>query len=148
MWNPDGAQLVLWLHVVAACVWIGGQFTIALLVPMLRSQPVLLSAAARRYQWLAWGAFAVLVITGVANIHNAGISFAHISSTTAGRTLEFKLLFVLISGAAAAVHAFIQAPRTSAQGGRGSPMLSALLGVASLGAALIAALYGVVIAEH
>jgi putative copper export protein len=148
IWAPNGAQLILWLHVLAACVWIGGQLTIALLVPMLRGQPALLAAAARRYQLAAWFAFAVLVITGIANVHNAGISWTDLDSTAAGRTLEVKLLFVLLSGAAAAVHAFVVAPRAAASRGRVAPALSAILGTASLLAATVAALYGVVIAEH
>lgn len=148
MWGPSGSQIVLWLHILAACIWIGGQVTVAVVVATLRTEPALLSTVARRYQWVAWPAFAVLVVTGIANVHNAGISWAHLSSTTAGRTLEVKLLFVLISGAAAAVHAFVVAPRASRSPERSSPALSAVLGVVSLLAAVIAALYGVVIAEH
>lgn len=148
IWAPTGAQLVLWLHVLAACVWIGGQLTIALLIPMLRSQPALLSAAARRYQVAAWAAFAVLVITGIANVRNAGISWTQLDATAAGRTLEVKLLFVLLSGAAAAVHAFVVAPRAASSRGGRTSALSAILGAASLLAAMAAALYGVVIAEH
>ena len=148
MWTPGPAQIVLWLHILAACVWIGGQITIALLVPILRVQPALLATATRRYQWAAWSAFGVLGITGILNVHNAGISWSHLNQTTAGRTLEIKLLFVLISGAAAAVHAFLLAPRASPSRGRAARLLSALSGGASLLAAILAALYGVVIAEH
>jgi hypothetical protein len=64
MWLPTGVQIVLWLHILAACVWIGGQITVAVLIPMLRGQPDLVTAAARRYETVAWFAFAVLVTTG------------------------------------------------------------------------------------
>jgi putative copper export protein len=143
---PHGAALVLWMHVIAACVWIGGQVTIGMLVPMLRGQPALL-AAARRFQWVLWAAFLVLVVTGIANVHNAGISWSHLNSNPIGRTLSIKLGFVFLSGLAAAVHAFVVAPRVA----RGStPALrawSGILGAVSLLAAVVAALYGVIIAE-
>lgn len=144
MWTPTGAQIVLWLHVLAACVWIGGQVTIALLLPVLRPAPELLRTAGRRYQIVAWSAFALLILTGLANIHNAHISTAHLTATAEGRTLTVKLLFVLLSGLAAAVHAV--GPRLS---GRPFPSrVSATLGIVSLLSAVVAALYGVTIAEH
>lgn len=148
MWNPDGAEIVLWIHVLGACVWIGGQITVAALIPMLRDQPLLMRAAASRYQWIAWAGFAVLIITGVINTHNAGISWSHLNATGAGKTLEIKLLFVVLSGLAAAIHAFVVAPRASASRTGSNAALSAILGTASLLFAALAALYGVVIAEH
>lgn len=148
MWNPSWEQINLWLHVISACIWIGGQITIGILVPLLRGQPALLAAAARRYQVIAWLAFAVLVVTGLVNVHNAGIAWTRLNATTAGRTLELKLAFVALSGAAAAVHAFVVAPRASTLHGRSASVLSATLGTVSLLAAMAAALYGVVIAEH
>lgn len=148
MWNPNSAEIVLWLHVLGACVWIGGQVTIAALIPMLRGQPLLMRAAAARYQWIAWSGFVLLIITGIVNARNAGISWAHLNASPAGRTLEIKLLFVLLSGVAAAVHAFIVAPRASSSRTRSNAALSAILGTASLLFAAVAALYGVVIAQH
>lgn len=142
-----GAELILWIHILAACVWVGGQITIAALIPMLRAQPALLAAAARRYQWLAWIAFALLILTGLANVHNAGIPWNHLTVSPRGRTLLVKLLFVALSGLAAAIHAFIVAPRAAGHSTAPSRALSALLGAVSLLAAIIAALYGVVIAE-
>ena len=57
------------LHVLAATIWVGGQITVAALVPALRA----ISAeapriAARRFNPVAWGAFAVLVLTGGWNV--------------------------------------------------------------------------------
>ena len=141
-----GAELILWLHVLAACVWIGGQATLALLTPTLRADRTLLRAAAHRFQLAAWIAFAVLVITGVANMHNAGITASSLGSSPTGRTLGIKLLFVLLSGAAAAIHALVVAP--SASGSRRARALSGLLGTASLLTAALAALFGVVIAQQ
>jgi len=131
--------------VLAACVWIGGQATVAALIPLLRGQSGLAAMAGRRYQAVAWPAFAVLIGTGIANAASAHIGWGDLGSTAVGRTLVTKLGFVALSGLAAAVHAFLQAPRAG-QGGQPSAATSAVLGSVSLLAAVVAALYGVVIA--
>lgn len=145
--TPTGANLVLWLHILAAAVWIGGQLLLAMLVPVLRGEPLLVSAAARRFNLVGWIAFAVLIVTGIANIHNAGIATSNLLGTQKGRTLMLKLVFVAISGLAAAIHAYVVAPRATRQRTRGTRALSGVLGGTSFLAAVLAALYGVVIAE-
>jgi putative copper export protein len=146
--TPDSAQIVLWLHILAATVWIGGQITIAALLPLLRGRPELLAAGARRFQWIAWIAFGVLVLTGIWNVHNAGITLHDTSADAVGRTLVLKLGLVALSGMAAALHALVVAPRVATSTGRAPRLASAGLGALSLLAALLAALYGVVIAEQ
>jgi putative copper export protein len=146
--SPDGAQVVLWLHIVAATVWIGGQITIAALLPLLRGQPELLERGARRFQRIAWIAFGLLVVTGIWNIHNAGITLHEMQADARGRTLVLKLGFVASSGAAAAAHALVVAPRAARTSSGGLRASSATLGSVSLLAAVLAALYGVVIAEQ
>ena len=50
----------LFLHVLAATIWVGGQLTLAALVPVLRHLGTdVPRAAARRYNQAAWPAFAV-----------------------------------------------------------------------------------------
>ena len=59
----------LFLHVLAATIWVGGQITLAVLVPVLRRLGAEIPrAAARRFNQVAWPAFGVLVITGIWNI--------------------------------------------------------------------------------
>ena len=54
---------------LAAAVWIGGQVTLTALVPVLRRLGAQVPrAAARRFNQIAWPAFAILVITGIGNI--------------------------------------------------------------------------------
>ena len=149
MLHISGPQWVLWVHVVAACIWIGGQITVAAVVPLLRrvgagdaQGPGMASAVGRRFQMIAWPAFAALAVTGVINVGNAGLQWSHLLDSDAGRTLAIKLGLVALSGAAAALHAFVQAPR-----GR-SAIWSASLGSLSLLAAVTAALYGVAIAQQ
>lgn len=137
----SSADVVLWLHVLAACVWIGGQATVAVLIPLLRGQPELVAEAGKRFGFVAWSAFAVLVVTGLVNMHNVGLTFGNLTETATGRTLEVKLLLVLISGLAAATHSLVAARRTA------SVPLSASLGALSLLSAVYAALFGVAIVQ-
>ncbi|MGI5200835.1 hypothetical protein ACQEU6_04435 [Spirillospora sp. CA-108201] len=92
------ADVRIFLHVLAATIWVGGQITLGALVPALRGHEGVTKAAARRFNTIAWPAFAVLVLTGVWNIVADDLGGA------AQRTLEVKLFFVLLSGAAAFLH--------------------------------------------
>jgi putative copper export protein len=59
----------LFLHVLAATVWAGGQLTLAALVPVLRRVGAEIpKAVARRFNQVAWPAFAILIATGVWNV--------------------------------------------------------------------------------
>ncbi len=91
----------LFLHVLAATVWVGGQLTLAALVPVLRRQgPDAPRVAARRFNLVAWPAYGVLVLTGIWNIAAAG------PMTPAYRTtLVVKLVVVALSGISAVLHA-------------------------------------------
>ena len=98
----------LFLHVLAATIWVGGQITLAALVPVLRRLGAEIPrAAARRFNQVAWPAFAVLVITGIWNIA-AVHAQVHGSYET---TLVVKLIVVVISGVTAALHARARNPR-------------------------------------
>jgi putative copper export protein len=138
--------VALWLHIVAACIWIGGQVTVAAIIPMLRDQRDLARRVGRRYQAIAWPAFAVLIVTGLLNVANAGLRWSLLFDSPAGRTLVIKLAFVALSGVAAGVHVVVQAPRRR-HAGSSAVGWSAVLGSISLVAALLAALYGVAIAR-
>ena len=91
----------LFLHVLAATVWVGGQLTLAGLVPGLRSiSPDAPRTVARRFNRIAWPAFAVLVATGIWNI-----LAVHATLTGAyGVTLMVKLTVVALSGVSAFLH--------------------------------------------
>jgi putative copper export protein len=94
------ATVRLFLHVLAATVWVGGQLTLAALVPVLRRQgPDVPRAAARRFNLVAWPAYGVLIITGAWNI-------AAVSPMTAAyrATLIAKLAVVAASGITALLH--------------------------------------------
>ena len=101
MLSVNAATVRLFLHVLAATVWVGGQITLAGLVPGLRAAaPEAPRLAARRFNLLAWPAFAVLVATGVWNLAEVGKG----RSTAFWVTLMVKLLVVAASGVTAFMH--------------------------------------------
>lgn len=99
----------LFLHVLAATIWVGGQLVLAALVPALRTFGAEVPrAAASRFNQVAWAAFAVLVATGVWNIVDVRVA---IGDDPAYRTtLIVKLVVVGVSGLAAALHARSRSP--------------------------------------
>ena len=120
----------LFLHVLAATIWVGGQITLAALVPVLRCVGVEVPrAAARRFNQVAWPAFAVLVITGIWNI-------VAVRAQIHGRyevTLVVKLVVVVISGVTAALHA-------RAGSKAGVAVFGALTGISALAALFLGVL--------
>ena len=69
MISPSADSIRLFLHVLAASVWVGGQIVLGALVPKLRQvAPEPLKVAANGFARVAWPAFAVVVVTGMWNI--------------------------------------------------------------------------------
>jgi putative copper export protein len=93
----------VFLHVLAASVWVGGQLTLAGLAPAARRfGPPVTRSLARRFKAIAWAAFAVLVATGIWNLTATGVGAP---GSAYRATLEAKLGAVALSGLAAALHA-------------------------------------------
>ena len=127
MLSIDVDAVRLFLHVLAATVWLGGQLTLAALVPTLRKLGAEIPrAAARRFNVVAWPAFGVLVATGAWNIA-AEHDKVHGKYET---TLVVKLAVVLVSGASAWLH-------TRSRTKRGLAVFGALSGVSALAALLL-----------
>lgn len=122
----EAADIRLFLHVLAATIWVGGQLTLAGLVPVLRPfGPEATRAAARRFNLVAWSAFLVLVVTGVWNlaaIHVGDASHDYLV------TLFVKLAVVGLSAIGAALHVASRSKAALAVGGA----LSSLGGLAAL----------------
>jgi putative copper export protein len=119
----------LFLHVLAATVWVGGQLTLAALVPVLRRQgPDAPRVAARRFNLVAWPAYAILVITGAWNIAAAGPMSASYRAT-----LIVKLIVVAASGITAFLH-------TRSKSTVGLAVWGALTGLTALGALFLGVL--------
>jgi len=126
------ATVRLFIHVLAATVWVGGQITLGGLVPVVRKLgPEATRSVARQFNRLAWPAFAVLVATGIWNLYEVDITNA---STEYQVTLFVKLVLVAASGIGAAVHsqgrskvAFAAGGSAAALGAIGALFLGVLL---------------------
>ncbi len=102
MLSITSTTIRLFLHVVAATVWVGGQLTLAGLVPTLRAiDPTAPKAVARQFNRIAWPAFGVLLLTGVWNLVEVEVGDR---STAYQVTLFVKLCIVALSGIAAFLH--------------------------------------------
>ncbi len=120
----------LFLHVLAATIWVGGQITLAALVPVLRRAGTNIPrAAAHRFNQVAWPAFGVLIITGIWNV----IAVRSQITGSYETTLVTKLIVVLISGVTAALHA-------RARSAAGLAVFGALTGVSALAALFLGVL--------
>src|SRR5690606_18877469 len=119
------ATIRLFLHVFAATIWVGGQLTLAGLVPVVRKLgPDATKAVARQYDRLAWPAFAVLLATGAWNLIEVDVTD---TSTKYQATVVVKLVFVALSGLGAAAHRGAVSRKVLAIGG-------AAAGLGALGA--------------
>jgi len=128
---PVNADTIrLFLHVLAATVWVGGQLTLAGLVPSLRALgPDAPRTVARRFNRIAWPAFGVLFLTGLWNLVETRVGDR---SDDWIATLFAKLAIVALSGISAALH-------TRATTRRGLAIWGGLSGLS----ALLALFYGV-----
>jgi putative copper export protein len=121
---PSWDSVRLFLHVLAATIWVGGQLTLAALVPALRAAGAdVPRAAARAFSRIAWPAFLVLIVTGAWNIA-VERSDNHGSYRV---TLIVKLVVVAASGLTAWLHA-----RSTSK--VGLAVWGALTGLTALGA--------------
>ncbi len=115
MLSPTMQTLRLFLHVLAASVWVGGQVVLAGLVPSLRrSFPDATAVVANGFARVAWPAFGVIVLTGLWNLAEIDVT----NTTTSYQiTLFVKIALAMLSGAAAAVHQVGQTRIALAVGG-------------------------------
>ena len=130
MLSVNANTIRLFLHVLAATVWVGGQLTLAGLVPALRGLgPDAPRTVARRFNLIAWPAFGVLFLTGLWNLAET-----HVGDRSSEWivTLFAKLVIVALSGISAALH-------TRAASKKALAIWGALSGLS----ALLALFYGV-----
>ena len=128
------ATLRLFLHVLGATVWVGGQVALAAVVPVIRRVGGIETAraAGRRFQLIAWPAFALLVGTGIWNLFAVNVGD---QSSAYLRTLVIKLLLVAVSGLGALGHILFVRRRPTFGG-----MLAGIALLAALGATFVGVL--------
>ena len=114
---------VLWLHVIAAVVWIGGNLILAMvIVPHFRQSlpPVqrikLLMQIGKRFEPIVWGCVGVLFFTGLYNfIWGTGLLTSSVQlSNVFMWTLLIKILLFFLLIILTALHSMIFAPRLAA----------------------------------
>lgn len=105
MLTPNLDTIRLFIHVLAASIWVGGQFVLAGLVPGLRPHgPDVVKAAANGFARLAWPAFIVAFATGLWNI----LAVDRMNDTAWAITVGVKVLIVVAAGGSAAAHSLTE----------------------------------------
>lgn len=109
-----------WLHIVAVTVWVGPQFFMFVAaVPALRAidDPATRARVMRiiiyRFGWLAWGAMAVIVLTGISNLFQEAGEFAHVFDRDYRYVWVFtaKMGLLALTVLLTALHTFVVGPQ-------------------------------------
>ena len=112
--------LLVWVHVVAATLWVGGLLqTVHLLGPALARGEKSLLDLYLRGRAVTWSAYTILVVTGLYNATHTGLT----------RWLALKVLLVLGMLSVAAHRDFALLPRARAAVGQGHTPALALRSV-------------------
>lgn len=98
------------LHVLAACVWLGGQIVVAGLLPTIRSlgeeAP---RKVAQAFGRLSWPAFWLLVLTG---FWNYAAVHGDVMSSAWNTAFAIKMLCVIVAGVGTFMHTRARSPRS------------------------------------
>ena len=97
---------VLWLHLTAVVIWLGGMFFMTLvLVPMLRRSTFsqrefseVIERTVKRFQTISSEAVGIILLTGIFNLINAGLGEFSFSSAYLQTVATKLLLLVVIIG--------------------------------------------------
>ena len=103
----------IFVHILAASIWVGGQFVLANVVSGLRrDHRDALPVVARAFARIAWPAFALTVVTGVWSL----LALEALDSS-AQIALALKIVAVAVSGSAAAAHSLSSSRLVKGLGG-------------------------------
>ncbi len=122
--------VVLWLHLLAVVVWIGGvMYQAHVLGPAARrGAAAVFAEAARRARPVAWTAITLVVLTGFYNVTRLP-PLERVMASGAGLLLAGKFILVILAVALAAQRDFALTPRLSRTleaGGDAGPALRAI----------------------
>ncbi len=116
--------LSVWLHILAAIVWIGGMaFLVLVVVPYLRKgdrakAAALMRDTGSRFRDIGWICFAIVLVTGTFNLWMRGVrvgSFADPAwlRSQLGHAVSLKLAVFTVVLVMSAVHDFVIGPRAT-----------------------------------
>jgi putative copper export protein len=134
MIQPTLNSLRTYLHILAVCVWLGGQVVLAGVVPKLRkTNPEALTNIAKGYASIAWPAMILIVFTG---------AWGLAATDTANQSTEYMVTFgvKMLLVASAVIATLIHSNGTS-------KLAKGLGGAIGLLATLFAAYCGVLLAH-
>ena len=104
--------LIVWLHLVAASIWVGGSVFIGVILsPMLNTitrtveeRIVLLIKIGRRFSYIAIPAFGILILTGIYNSKALLFEPSTLYQTSYGVILLIKIILVVATLIAYIIH--------------------------------------------
>jgi uncharacterized membrane protein len=108
-------QLSVFIHIIAACVWVGGQLFMALVVvPALRGwtgpeRGRAFSALGRQFRLVGYVALGALVLTGIYNAGQRGVAWSTLANarfydSEFGQVLTTKVALVVLVFLLSLVH--------------------------------------------
>lgn len=118
--------LSVWLHILAAGVWIGGMVFLALVLVPVTRHPEYQGVAASlvhwtgvRFRWVGWVCLVLLLLSGTFNLAYRGFGWADVWNRQIfqgpfGRPLGIKLLLVAVILLISAFHDFLIGPQATA----------------------------------
>ena len=135
-------SLVVFLHILAATFWVGGQLMLVVVVlPMLRrgARPELVrelaASSGRRFAIVtSFGLLPILVATGLLLAWHDGARLGNLTTTAFGRVLLVKAALVVVVFSLAGLHG-VAARRLTRRGARGLALATLVLSIAILGLA-------------
>jgi putative copper export protein len=134
MIQPTLNSIRTYLHILAVCVWLGGQIVLAGVVPKLRkSNPEALTNIAKGYAAIAWPAMILIVFTGA-----WGLTEVDVANNSSEYMVTFGIKMLLV--AMAVIATLIHSNGTS-------KLANGLGGAVGLLATLIAGYCGVLLAH-
>lgn len=116
----------VWLHILAAAIWVGGMVFLSLvLVPVVRRPEYrgvassLIRWTGLRFRWVGWTCLGVLLVTGTFNLAYRGMTWEDVWSGrlwhgSYGSVLGVKLLLMSLILFLSGLHDFVIGPRASA----------------------------------
>ena len=107
-----------WIHILAATVWVGPQvFMMVAAVPAVRTiedlqvRTKVMRVITTRFNYLAWGALTVLVITGIANLYEHDLDVDQLFDLNFGVIFQVKMTLLIATVILTALHTRVLGPR-------------------------------------